>query len=242
VTEQVRISSITGVDVELEIAGVGTRAYAFIIDWHIRFIVALALYFVTLLVATGSFAASGLAWAVMGYPPLVAGAVYVLYHPILEVAMHGRTPGKRFAGVRIVTLTGDTPGAGALLVRNVFRLVDALPTFYVVGLVTAAWTRHHVRVGDLAAGTLLVHERGDPAALVRMSGALLGGRLPPETVELADDLLERWNDLAPARRADFARQLLRRNDAGVSPDRLAALDDADLKARVRSLLTQDAGP
>ena len=75
--------------------------------------------------------------------------------------MRGRTPGKRIAGMRIVARDGELAGVGALLMRNVFRLIDSLP------LSTAsAWsrpwsTREHVRIGDMAAGTLLVYERAD---------------------------------------------------------------------------------
>ena len=49
--------------------------------------------------------------------------------------MRGRTPGKRMAGVRIVARDGGAPSVGALLVRNVFRLIDSLPLLYGVGLV-----------------------------------------------------------------------------------------------------------
>ena len=66
---------------------------------------------------------------------------------------------------------GSAPGAGALLVRNVFRLIDSLPVLYCVGLVAVIATREHLRVGDMAAGTLLVYERDaahlPPAARAR---------------------------------------------------------------------------
>src|SRR5690606_18924459 len=95
---------------------------------------------------------------------LPATAIYLLYHPVLEVAMRGRTPGKRIAGVRVVRRDGGVPGVGALLVRNVFRLVDSLPFLYCVGLTAAVLTEHSVRIGDMAAGTLLVYDDGDIAA------------------------------------------------------------------------------
>ena len=65
---------------------------------------------------------------------LPALAIYFLYHPVLELAMRGRTPGKRSAGIHVVTRDGSAPSAGALLVRNVFRLIDSLPVAYGVGL------------------------------------------------------------------------------------------------------------
>jgi uncharacterized membrane protein SpoIIM required for sporulation len=88
-------------------------------------------------------------------PPL---AVFLLYHIVLEVLMAGQTPGKRLAGVRIVAQNGATPTVGALLVRNIFRVIDSLPVLYGVGLLTSMIRADHVRIGDLAAGTLLVYD------------------------------------------------------------------------------------
>src|SRR5687768_11072264 len=120
---QVTLQSITGVDVELRIAGAGSRSYAFVIDWHIRFVLALAWLIVGSLLYTGRIALlddGGPAWD-RGYSLAVLlpmAIIYFGYHPILEIAMRGSTPGKRMAGVRIVTRTGDIPGPGALLLRN----------------------------------------------------------------------------------------------------------------------------
>ncbi len=99
---QVTLQSITGVDVELRIAGIGSRSFAFVIDWHIRLILAFAWWVVgTLLMlgklsllAEGKSPGSGyLLWVV-----LPASAIYLFYHPVLEILMRGSTPGKRMAG------------------------------------------------------------------------------------------------------------------------------------------------
>src|SRR5687767_4271649 len=140
---QVTLQSITGVDVELRIAGAGSRSYAFVIDWHIRFVLALAWLVVGSLLYAGRIALVDDAWTSLERDYLLAvllpmAIIFFGYHPILEFAMRGSTPGKRMAGVRIVTRTGDIPGPGALLLRNVFRLIDSMPFgIYVVGLVTA---------------------------------------------------------------------------------------------------------
>ncbi len=140
--EQLTIASVTGVDVAFEIAGPGSRSYAFVIDWHIRFLLALAWFIIVSLIAINGalslkIPANQMTFAfVILLPTLV---LYFFYHPILEVATRGRTPGKRMAGVRIVTREGDVPTVGALLIRNLFRLVDTLPVFYIVGLIS----RHH---------------------------------------------------------------------------------------------------
>ena len=232
---ELAVDSATGIDVSLAVAGPGARSYAFIVDWHIRIILALAWYVVAALLYNGSWSlippvGPHVRWFTLVLLP--SSAIYFLYHWVLELAMHGRTPGKRVAGVHIVTRDGGAPTAGALLARNVFRLVDSLPVFYGIGLMVVALTDEHVRIGDMAAGTLLVYERsGDapaPAGAPRP-----GSPLDTAGLELVQELLTRWPDLEPAARAQLARQLLARYggdasaaSAGVLRSRLERLDGA----------------
>ena len=147
------------------IAGPGSRSYAFLIDWHIRLLAALAWILAGLLVhrPDWNLRSTGF-WVVFG-PAL---AIYLLYHPVVELAMHGQTPGKRYAGVRVVGRDGRDPGVRAILVRNALRLIDGLPFGYAVGLVVSVVTTDRVRLGDLVAGTRLVVREtgsaGQPAA------------------------------------------------------------------------------
>lgn len=204
------VASATGVDVALPIAGTGSRSFAFLIDWHIRVLLALAWLLVGSLVFAGSPANLGGAnpFASLGVM-LPTAAIYLLYHPVLEVAMRGRTPGKRMAGVRIVTRDGGTPSVGALLVRNVFRLIDGLPMLYLVGLVTSLISRENLRIGDMAAGTLLVHDgAASVAALDVLAGVARDTRHDPAAIDLAQELLRRWGELEPARREALAAPLL----------------------------------
>jgi uncharacterized RDD family membrane protein YckC len=240
-TPSITLQSITGVDVELRIAGPGSRSYAFVIDWHIRFILALAWFFATLMIYGGSLALLDTVqatlesfWLVVIVPSSV---IYLLYHPILEVLMQGRTPGKRMAGVRLVSRSGDVPGVGALLVRNVFRIVDSLPFFYIVGLVTVMFTQQHVRVGDLAAGTLLVlDETEHDGSLARLSPAAHARGLDPKAVELAQELLDRWKSLDDETRSRIARSLLVRLEPNAAAATLATERSAALRARLEALL------
>ncbi len=158
------VDSVTGIDVSLPVAGPGARAYAFLVDWHIRVILALGWFVLGALLYNGRFSLSPpLTNDVRWFGAVVAPAlaIYFLYHHAVELAMRGSTPGKRMAGVRIVARDGGAPSAGALLTRNVFRLVDSLPLFYGVGLVAVVLTRDNLRIGDMAAGTLLVFEHAD---------------------------------------------------------------------------------
>lgn len=149
-------------DPELPIAGPGGRAYAFVIDWHIRVLLAIAWWLiVTLAVAgTAEFGAAlfGGSRQTIYFAALPAGFIYFSYHPVLEWWMTGQTPGKRMAGIRIVTRAGEPPSPAAILIRNAFRIIDSLPVLYFAGFLTTLLTAEHVRIGDLAAGTVLVYD------------------------------------------------------------------------------------
>ena len=233
------IDSATGVAVALPVAGPGGRAYAFVLDWHIRLALALAWYGSGALLH--STLADGAPSLSVPFDPgpswflgvvLPATAIYFLYHPVLEIVLRGRTPGKRFAGVRIVTREGNAPGIGALLVRNVFRLIDSFPGLYCVGLIATVVTRQSVRLGDLAAGTVLVYERDRrlPLAQAMASSATPAGPATATALasgELVAELQSRWTDLSVEARAALASALLRR--LGEPESALAGADDAALR-------------
>lgn len=229
-----RIPSVTGVDVEMKLAGPGGRSYAFIVDWHIRFLVSAAWFLLGTFAYTGTLRyltptePGGMGYAyVVTLPSL---GIYFLYHPVLEVLTRGRTPGKRIAGVRLVSLAGGgTPSVSALLVRNVFRLVDCLPGIYAVGLVATLLTRHAVRLGDIAAGTVLVYEHERDESLDE-SGAHTVGRLEVAQAQLVRDLLDRWQELGEQQRARLARELLGKLGSA------APVDDGMLRAALEDLL------
>jgi uncharacterized RDD family membrane protein YckC len=209
------VDSVTGVEVSLHIAGAGARTFAFILDWLIRSILAIAWFVVGVLIYNGAWDLAppddpSTAWFVLVALP--TGAIYLLYPCVLEIAMRGRTPGKRMAGVRLVTHDGSVPTLSAFLLRNVFRLIDSFPVFYGLGFITCVITRNHVRIGDLAAGTLLVYE-SDESVLEYVSTQALGTRLDGPTADIVNDLLRRWDRLEPEARARLARKVLTRSSA-----------------------------
>ena len=228
-----RVDSVTGVDLALPLAGPGARCYAFITDWLIRAILFAAWYGVAALIYNRRWSFSAplspdARWFVLVVTP--AAAMYFLYHFVLEVALHGRTPGKRMAGVHLVARDGSPPGVGALLTRNVFRLVDALPLLYGVGLIATLVTRDHVRIGDMAAGTLLAYERGDfipPTALAPDPG------LTASDSETAQELLLRWDALDVEARQRLASTLLARHGHSA---RATTGHDAGLRSQLEHLL------
>jgi uncharacterized RDD family membrane protein YckC len=236
--DQLTVHSVTGVDLTLTIAGPGTRSYAFVIDWHIRLLLAgawlLVAYYVfnvTLNVRSQD--------ALLSLLP--ASIIYFLYHPILEVAMRGRTPGKRMAGVRILARDGGPPSTVALLIRNVFRIIDSLPATYMLGLVTCFITANRVRIGDLAAGTLLVLDNAAAEkSLARIEALAASSRLSLDALELLDQVLERWDSLEAVSRSQIARSLLVRLDPTEDLGALSDVSDDELRSMLQACLDPDA--
>ncbi len=233
---ELTVGSVTGIDVSLPVAGAGARAFAFLIDWHIRLLLALAWFCAAALVYNGRLSlappdASDSRW--FGAVIAPALAIYFLYHYVLELVMRGRTPGKRMAGVRVINRDGSTPGIGALLIRNVFRLIDSLPVFYGVGLITVIATHEHRRIGDIAAGTVLAYE--NPATPSASAPEVSTAYAPHDAVaaELVSELLERWPRLTPEARRQLAMQLLARQ--GMASESLSGADEATLRAHLQRL-------
>jgi uncharacterized membrane protein SpoIIM required for sporulation/uncharacterized RDD family membrane protein YckC len=158
----IRVPSATGIDAHIVLAGPGARSFAFLIDLLIRSGLALVYLVVAALLIFGNLDFEinpdrETLWYLAGATP--ATAIYFLYHLILEPLMSGRTPGKRLTGVRVLTPEGLVPTTGALLTRNVFRIIDSMPLLYVVGLMFVFFSKRHLRLGDLAAGTVIAMER-----------------------------------------------------------------------------------
>lgn len=236
--DQLSVQSVTGVDLTLKIAGPGSRSYAFVIDWHIRLLLACA----WLLVAAVALQAK-ITWRSHDglLSVLPAAVIYFLYHPVVEVMTGGQTPGKRMAGVRLLARDGSQPSTTALLLRNVFRLIDSLPATYLVGLTTCFLTRQRVRLGDMAAGTLLVLDNtAAEASLLRIERLAANSQLPLDALELIDQVLERWESLESANRAQLARSLLSRLDPKADAANFAQLSDAKLRALLQAHLGADA--
>lgn len=240
--EELIVRGLTGVDMTLRIAGPGTRSFAFLTDWLIRLLTALALILLASLLQLLPNVPKPVMGTVWIVTFVIAFLVYFLYHPMLELLMRGRTPGKRKAGARIVTLEGATPTAGSLLLRNLFRLIDGMPGFYIVGLGFCLFTEKRVRLGDMVAGTVLVLEEGEtPQVLARLGEAMRRSSLPLEALRLIHDLLDRWRDLDEEQRTKLACGLLIKLDPGFDSRHESALDDDALRTRLEALLGTGSG-
>jgi uncharacterized RDD family membrane protein YckC len=152
--DRIRIATPEGVDLELILAGVGSRFASALVDFTIQAVLVTAVGIV--LTVTGVFD-SGWGYAV---GTLITFAVFAGYDVSFEVLASGRTPGKRMNGLRVVRTDGTPVRFLTSAIRNLLRLVDFLPSFYLVGIGAVLATRRNQRLGDLAAGTLVVRELG----------------------------------------------------------------------------------
>ena len=150
--DRITLATPEGVHLELNLAGVGSRFTAALVDLAIQ----IALLIVIAAVSFGVFAPAGVGVAAV---TVLSFLVFAAYDILFEVFASGRTPGKRLNGLRVVRMDGSPVGFFTSAVRNVLRLADLLPGMYLAGIVSILVTRRNQRLGDLAAGTLVVRER-----------------------------------------------------------------------------------
>ncbi len=144
-----------------QVAGIGSRFLATLIDTILvtllQVIVVVTYYFILYLLDSDP-SGGGSAWAaaIMG---LVVFLFYWGYYIFFEMLWNGQTPGKRWTGLRVIRTDGTPITLSESLIRNLTRLVDFLPAAYGVGVITMFIDKRARRLGDLAAGTLVVHDR-----------------------------------------------------------------------------------
>lgn len=144
----------------MPLAGIGSRFIAILIDtliWAAALLV-LGLMFYAISPAVEAFSQISYQWQIA----IWFFAVFLLnwgYFTLFEAFWNGQTPGKRVAKIRVIQRSGRPIGFFESLARNLVRYVDQIPFFYAVGVLVMFITRQHQRLGDLAAGTLVVRDR-----------------------------------------------------------------------------------
>lgn len=149
------------VHLEFVLAGIGSRFMAVFLDILIEAALYLILFLLTLLwIGGGLFDTTRSIW----WAALVTLVIFCInwgYYAIFEALWKGQTPGKRWAGIRVIKDTGRPINAFEAIARNLIRAIDFLPGFYGVGVVTMLLNAKHRRLGDYVAGTIVVHETSD---------------------------------------------------------------------------------
>jgi uncharacterized RDD family membrane protein YckC len=203
------------------VAGIGSRGLAAVVDSCIVLIIMLALVVgaLALSIVSASAQAAGPTLIVV---VVLASVVPLIYYVTCEVATSGRSVGKLIFGLRVVDLQGVPLGTGDSLVRNLIRILDFLPFGYLIGVVAMFAGSQPRRLGDLAAGTVVVHDRGmkrlaaDLGPAVRAVATLstdIGQPLPGLNrcgkfeLDMVQDFLSRPG-LTPDRRISVAARLV----------------------------------
>jgi uncharacterized RDD family membrane protein YckC len=192
-----RVATPEGIELTLHLAGPVPRALAWAIDLLLR----LAALLVVMLLASSLGRAGG------GLVLLAAFFLEWLLPACFEAMWNGQTPGKRALGVRVLNDDGTPLRWPAALTRNLLRAADFLPVFYGVGLLAMLANRDFKRLGDLAAGTVVVYEAQKQVAAPVIADA--PAVAPPISLTLAEqrallELAERSGSFTPERLEELA--------------------------------------
>ncbi len=163
-TDKLIIDTPEQVHLEFLLAGIGSRFMAVFLDTLIEAAIYFVLFLSTVFWASiaGSSKSSSIWWeAILTF---VIFCINWGYYAIFEALWKGQTPGKRWAGIRVIKDSGRPINAFEAIARNLLRFVDFLPALYGVGVVTMLLNSKHRRLGDFVAGTLVVHESSDREA------------------------------------------------------------------------------
>ena len=218
--DRVTIATPEGVDVDLTLAGIGSRFIASLIDTSIKLFVSIGFYIFLLggtnLIGGGEVNAIGAAAFF-----IVSFFIWFGYDVLFETLASGRTPGKRWTGLRVVRIGGRPVGFVSSAIRNMVRIVDFLPSLYLVGMVAVVSTRMNQRLGDLAAGTVVVREKPVPKAAPgpatpapppedELTGTWDLSAITQEDLAMIRRFLERRHELTPHARSSLAHDLASR--------------------------------
>ena len=156
----------------MPLAGIGSRFIALVVDNLLMgaglFVAGLIL--VILAPALAAFNKLSFQWA-MALMFFLGFLFNWGYFTLFEAFWNGRTPGKKVAKIRVIQRSGRPIGLFESMARNLVRFIDQFPGPYAVGVVTMFLTKQHQRLGDLAAGTLVVLDREQESPLWGLSGS-----------------------------------------------------------------------
>jgi uncharacterized RDD family membrane protein YckC len=218
-TEKLTIETPEQISLEFPLAGVGSRGYALCIDSLIQGVAAL------LIILIVSFTMPDLErhWVsaanwVVAIQIFVLFCLYWGYFAIFEILWNGQTPGKRQAKIRVISASGRPITVFEGIGRNFLRAVDSLG-FYLVGAVACAIDRQNRRLGDMVAGTVVVHEveeqgvfywYGQEKSASAPSVSHEVAALTEQEFQLVETFLARRLDLPNVQRLESARVIAER--------------------------------
>jgi uncharacterized RDD family membrane protein YckC len=251
VNTTLRIRTPEGIDFSFALAGPVVRCLAWVVD--LLAIVAIS-QGVSILGRMAGFISEDLAMAVatIGYFITMVG-----YSVVTEWFWRGQSVGKRLLNLRVMDAQGLRLQFHQVLLRNLLRFVDMLPLLYLLGGVTCLISRRSQRLGDLAAGTVVVHDtkRLEPDLDQLLAGkfnslrqhphleARLRQRVSPDEARLALQALVRRDELAPAARVTLFSEMAEyfKSLVAFPPETVEAMPDEQYIRNVVDILFRTRG-
>jgi len=202
-----------GISLSLALAGPGARFIALLIDTLFISVIAGALTRVSGILSLFN---PELKVAFVMVAELATGWGYFI---TFEWKFRGQTPGKRLFKLRVVDKDGFQLKPGQIVLRNLFRIIDALPFFYLMGGFVCMFSRKYQRIGDMLAATVVIYDRHF---------------IPPRIEQISPDKFNSFylyphlisrarQQITPAESAMLLKALLRRDR--LLPDRRVRLYD-----------------
>lgn len=232
--DKLTIETPEQIPLEFPLAGIGSRFLAIALDTLIQVLGFLMIVFVAeiLLPTAARFTPRALTWAAAIFF-LCVFILYSGYYALFEVFWNGQTPGKRLVRLRVISDSGRPITVYEAVVRNLLRIIDQLPGLYVVGIISVFLTARNKRLGDIVAGTVVVHEKAmqdsqpDFFAAAASTALSSGLQITAEELELIERFLQRRYDLSPEVRRQSAEQIAGRLRArlGAAQDGAASPED-----------------
>ncbi len=234
------------VAIRFPVAGMGSRFLAVLTDSFLQSLFYIALVLVLYLIGKSApktpvheLSSTAEKWLIAIFI-LFNFLVYWGYFTLFEGFWNGQTPGKRLAKIRVIQQDGRQITLFESMTRNLIRVIDWFPGFYLIGVISMLCTQRHQRLGDLAASTIVIHERpgneslwGRAATAANSTHTFLPDAFPP--------LPSASSPFAPADEATLPADAVAR----LTPEDLAVIErffsrildmDLDTRARIASRL------
>lgn len=246
--DTLQIDTPENVSFDYDVSGIGSRFMAALVDTLLIALLQALLSGAGLLLGQFELDSDALSSWVVAVFGLLAFVFFWGYYIFFEILWNGQTPGKRWVKLRVIRLDGTPVGVAEVVVRNLVRLIDFMPLVYAVGVTTMFVTDKSRRLGDLAAGTVVVHERpaadllaGRASRQSALSTLVAHGdapadfpfeRLTERELQMVEDFLLRRAQLP--NRLELARHILSALYArlGLPADSLSAQDADDALAAI----------
>jgi len=254
---EVKIDTHENVSLEFEVANIGSRFVADLIDKAIRItfyvLVFLSLFAVAsmrkkivdiisssegMIEDIGEYVFTGDAISVIVKIAtillLVIFVVRFAYHILFELFMNGRTPGKVLCGTKVVSIHGEAPTASMIFIRNILRVFHMIPGGELIDGLLMLFSKKSQRIGDFAGKTMVIKTKSD-RKYKKSVEEILAKELPFENEappEKEEDIEEAW-------KKEMKRLLDNEQPAENSEEESNALEDNSIEEKERAFLSYD---